>query len=90
MLFIDYQNAYRRARSVFFPNPQSGRDGHLKPTDLGQLIASRGGPGGASYALSEVRVYSGRPDPNIDMPTFACSSKAEPGLGFVRSNIDRA
>ena len=36
VLFIDYQNAYRRARSVFFPNPQSGRDGHLKPTDLNQ------------------------------------------------------
>ena len=71
VLFIDYQNTYRRARSVFFPNPQSGRDGHLKPMALGQLIASRGGPGGASYALSAVRVYSGRPNPNIDMRTFS-------------------
>ena len=41
ILFIDYQNAYRRARSVFFPNPQSGRDGHLKPMELGRLIANR-------------------------------------------------
>ena len=79
MLFIDYQNAYRRARSIFFPNSQSGRHGHLKPMDLGQLIANRGGPGGASYALSEVRVYSGRPDPNTCAPSPLIESRAKAG-----------
>ena len=75
VLFIDYQNAYRRARNVFFPNPQSGRDGHLKPMDLGQLIANRGGPGGTPYTLSEVRVYSGRPIPQMGMRTFSAHQK---------------
>ena len=75
VLFIDYQNAYRRARSVFFPDPQSGRDGHLKPMALGQLIAARGGVDGAPYTLSEVRVYSGRPNPRVDVRTFAAHRK---------------
>lgn len=75
VLFIDYQNAYRRARDVFFPNPQSGRDGHLKPMELGRLIEGRGGPGGTSYALREVRVYSGRPDPQRDWRTFSAHRK---------------
>ena len=65
-LFIDAQNTYRRARERFFPNPQSGVDGQFDPVKLGQLIASRGGPGGAACSLSDVRIYSGRPDPNRD------------------------
>ena len=75
VLFIDYQNAYRRARGVIFPNPQSGRDGHLKPMDLGHLIANKGGSGGTSYTLSEVRVYSGRPNPKMDIRTFNAHQK---------------
>ena len=75
VLFIDYQNAYRRAHGVFFPNSQSGRDGHLKPMELGRLIASRGSSGGTPYTLSEVRVYSGRPDPNRDKRTFSAHRK---------------
>ena len=65
-LFVDAQNTYRRARESFFPNPQSGVDGQFDPVKLGQSIASRGGPGGRSCSLSDVRVYSGRPDPNRD------------------------
>ena len=75
VLFIDYQNAYRCARNVFFPNPQSGRDGHLKPMDLGQLIAGRGAEDGTSYTLSQVRVYSGRPDRDRDKRTFSAHRK---------------
>ena len=70
-LFIDAQNAYRRARERFFPNPQSGVDGQFDPVKLGQLIASKGGPGGATCSLSDVRIYSGRPDPNRDARTHA-------------------
>ena len=65
-LFIDAQNTYRRARERFFPDPQPGVDGQFDPVKLGQLIASRGSPGGRSCSLSDVRVYSGRPDPNRD------------------------
>ena len=75
VLFIDYQNAYRRARSVVYPNPQSGRDGHLKPMDLGQLVAARGSVDGTPYTLSEVRVYSGQPNPRVDLRTFAAHRK---------------
>ena len=39
-LFIDKQNAYRRARTRFFPNPQSGRDGHFYPMEPGLYQAS--------------------------------------------------
>ena len=62
-LFIDAQNAYRRARACFYPNPQSGRDGHFYPVGLGRVIEGRGGPGGAACTLTSVRVYCGRPDP---------------------------
>ena len=55
-LFIDAQNAYRRARDRFFPNPQSNVDGQFDPIKLGQLIASRGGPGSLPCSLSDVRL----------------------------------
>ena len=70
-LFIDGQNAYRRARALFFPSPQSGRDGHFRPMDLGRLIADRGGPNGAPCTLSDVRIYSGEPDARRDPRTYA-------------------
>ena len=70
-LFIDAQNAYRRARACFFPGSQSGKDGQFYPMELGRLIAGRGGPGGSSCALETVRVYSGRPDPNKAPHTYA-------------------
>ena len=70
-LFIDAQNAYRRARDRFFPNPQSNVDGQFDPIKLGQLIARRGGPGGMPCSLSDVRIYSGRPDPNRDKRSHA-------------------
>ena len=79
VLFVDYQNAYKRARSVFFPDPQSGRDGHSKPMDLGNLIANRGGLGGTAYNLSEVRVYSGRPNPKLDPRTWSAHRKQSQG-----------
>ena len=74
-LFIDAQNAYRRARARFFPNPQFGRDGHFYPMELGRLITSRGGPNGKACTLSDVRVYSGRPDANRDRRTYAAHDK---------------
>jgi len=50
-VFIDYQNAYRCALDAFFRNPQSGRDGHLKPMKLGRLIENRGDPDGTPTAF---------------------------------------
>ena len=75
VLFIDYQNADRHPRDVFFPGSQSGKDGHLKPIELERLIAGRGGPDGTPHALSEVRTYSGRPDPKRAWRTFSAHRK---------------
>ena len=74
-LFIDAQNAYRRARASSFPNPQSGKDGHFHPMELGRLIAGRGGPNGAACTLAAVRVYSGRPDSSKAPRTYAAHRK---------------
>ena len=70
-LFIDGQNAYRRARALFFSNSQSGRDGQFHPMDLGHLVAGRGGPSGVPCTLSAVRIYSGEPDARRDPRTYA-------------------
>ena len=43
--------------------------------DLGQLIASKGGPNGIPCTLSEVRIYSGEPDSNRDPRTYAAHDK---------------
>ena len=74
-LFIDAQNAYRQARDRFFPDFQSYVDGQFDPVKLGELIANRGGPGGMPCSLSDVRVYSGRPDPNRDKRTHTAHMK---------------
>ena len=74
-LFIDAQNAYRRARAALFPNTQDGRAGQFRPMALGQLIAGRGGPGGAPCTLSEVRIYSGRPDPSLENRVYSAHRK---------------
>lgn len=70
-LFIDAQNAYRRARACFFPEVLSGVHGQFDPVRLGHLIAVRNNPSGIRCALSEVRIYSGRPDQRRDPRTYA-------------------
>ena len=70
-LFIDAQNAYRRARSLFFPHVVSGRHGQFDPMKLGQLIADRPEPDGSPCSLQAVRVYSGRPISKRDPRTYA-------------------
>ena len=87
VLFIDYQNAYRCARDVFSPILGPAEDGHLKPMELGRLIASRGGPGGTPYSLSEVRVYSGRPNPKIDKRTFSAHRKQSQGWALDGATV---
>ena len=74
-LFIDAQNAYRRALACLFPNSQSGKDGQFDPMELGRLIAGRDGPGGAACTLVSVHVYSGRPDSSKAPHTYAAHRK---------------
>ena len=70
-LFIDVQNTYRGARASFFNDSAPTFEGQFDPAKLGKLIESRGGPNGAICELSEVRTYTGRPDPRRDPRTYA-------------------
>ena len=70
-LFIDGQNAYRSARRSFFPPNAPRVNGQFNPRKLGEMVASRPGPGGAACALYDVRIYTGRPDPEKDPRTYA-------------------
>ncbi len=71
VLFIDYQNVYKGARTAFFSNLDSApyTDGQIDPIALGNLICSRPPPGG-ERVLREVRVYTGRPDASKQPKTY--------------------
>lgn len=75
-LFIDYQNAYRRARDAFHPVHESSHTaGQFDPLTLGQLIVSKGGP---HRQLAGVHVYRGMPDSTRDPKGYgACRRQVE-------------
>jgi uncharacterized LabA/DUF88 family protein len=66
VLFVDYENAYQRARSVFHrgdPGPDS-TNGHFSPQALGESICAvynERHPLEEPLQLVEVRVYRGEP-----------------------------
>ena len=74
-LFIDSQNTYRGARETFFSESDRSLVGQFDPAKLGALIGSRGGPDATECSLSEVRTYTGRPDPRKDPKTYAAHMK---------------
>ena len=74
-LFIDAQNAYRGARDSFFPSGGQSVYGQFSPKRMGEIIAERGGPDGTECILSEVRIYTGRPDPIREVRTYAAHMK---------------
>jgi uncharacterized LabA/DUF88 family protein len=63
VVFVDYQNAYKRAREVFGdPADPDYRFGQLFPRRLGVLLRQRAEDAGKNRELKEVRVYRGEPD----------------------------
>lgn len=62
VVFLDYQNVYRRARDAFTGPLASHWDGQIDPLRLGNLIARRM----PDRELHQVRVYRGRPSSNKD------------------------
>ena len=68
-LFIDAQNVYMGARRSFHTVPLHHTDGQVDPTAVGQLLCNRP-PGGHTRELSEVRIYTGRPDSSRDPRTY--------------------
>ena len=75
VLFIDAQNTYRGARDSFFPGSYPSAYGQFNPILLGELLAARGGPGGRDCVLTEVRIYTGRPDPVREPRSYAAHMK---------------
>jgi uncharacterized LabA/DUF88 family protein len=60
VVFLDYQNVYRRARGAFHDEINDPAFyGQVNPLALAQLITSRGM---GDRELKQVRVYRGRPD----------------------------
>ena len=74
-VFIDAQNTYRGARERFFHNSGTSVNGQISPMKLGTRLEARGGPNGAGCVLTEVRVYTGRPDPHKAPETYAAHMK---------------
>ncbi|MDE2837347.1 MAG: NYN domain-containing protein [Chloroflexota bacterium] len=70
-LFIDAQNTYRSARRSFFSPNALPVNGQFNPRRLGEIVAERSRPGGAACILHDVRIYTGRPDPEKDSRTYA-------------------
>ncbi len=71
ILFIDYQNAFRGARDLFYDGQSiPATAGQFDPLLLGQLLVERGLPG---RELREVRIYRGLPSPTKDPTGYAAS-----------------
>lgn len=75
VLFIDAQNTYMGARECFFSITDPHVFGQFDPVKLGALVASRGGPGGTACTLTQVRLYTGRPDSSRDPKTYGAHMK---------------
>ncbi len=72
VVFIDAQNMYQGARDVFFTGSDSHMCGQFDPLGHAELICSRK-PFGRERTirqLSQVRVYTGRPDSSKDPHTY--------------------
>ena len=62
MVFIDAQNFYRNARRAFFDDaPHPYTRGQFRPEAVGSILALRD----ADRTLTQVRLYTGRPDANL-------------------------
>ena len=72
VLFIDAQNMYQGARDAFFDRSSSHTLGQLDPLKLGQLICRKtpSDEKDADRHLSQVRVYTGRPESSRDPRTY--------------------
>lgn len=62
IVFLDYQNVYRRARDTFHQLSDPSASGQIDPMKLGQLLVNRD----SNRDLVEVRAYRGQPDAALD------------------------
>ena len=73
VLFIDYQNVYRRARELFFDHATDRHwCGQISPLKLGTLLVDRSP---FDRVLHQVRVYRGLPGASQDPKAYAAARK---------------
>jgi NYN domain len=93
IVFIDAQNVYKGARDAFGVRNAEGKIqelsifGQIHPMKLGQLICHRPPPG-HTRSLTEVRVYTGRPDSTKDPKGYGanlaqCSAWEKAGVNVT-------
>lgn len=74
VLFVDYQNIYRRARGMFHVHEISPHwEGQVYPDALGRLIVRMGHD--SDRVLHQVRVYRGLPDSTRDPKGYGAASR---------------
>jgi len=72
VVFVDYQNAYSRAREFFHSPLSPSSSGQIDPLKLAQLLVKRSP---FDRELRQVRVYRGRPDASRDPIGYAANVK---------------
>jgi uncharacterized LabA/DUF88 family protein len=93
VLFIDAQNTYRCARDWFtaLPGGPGHTHGQVDPLKIGQLICSRPPPN-TLRVLSEVRVYTGRPESTKQSRAYAahmrqCAAWEKSGVTVIARSL---
>ncbi len=87
IVYVDAQNILHQARRCFHGASGHHTDGQIDPVALGQLIASRAPPG-FTRVLSDVRMYTGRPDSSREPQTYGahmrqCQAWARAGASVI-------
>ena len=73
VVFVDWQNTYRNARSAFHYNRGPVQLGNVHPMRLGERLA-QAKPG---RELTEVRVYRGQPDSTKDPKSYGANRRQQ-------------
>lgn len=71
VVFLDWQNVYRRAREAFCLSSEPHTSGQVNPLELGELLAGRVDDG----VLQQVRIYRGIPSATDDPDGYAANRR---------------
>jgi len=87
VIFVDYQNAYMRARQSFGePNVDRSVFGQIYPRRLGSLLVAQGRVVDQARQLTEVRVYRGEPDATRS-PSGHAACQRQVGLWVAQARV---
>lgn len=75
VVYIDWQNTYRGARETFCAKDTFHTEGQIDPVKLAELLCVRGSTDGTQRELSQVRVYTGRPDSSRDSKGYGANQR---------------